>query len=133
MSKTQKSNTRSPIGKDTDLRKIKVSLLLKTFEVRGHLFQLRLKREHLLMVPSPCAPSAMSTDGRLASGAPAEAGRVRCTRRPERGESRGGVGWLATPPCNGIVWVSWVISVPESLHPLHKLEIIPGRVMHVKK
>jgi hypothetical protein len=78
------------------------------------------------MVRGPCAPSAMSTDGRLSSGAPAQAWSVRCARSRDWGESRRCIGWLATPPCNGIVRMTWEIRVPESLHPLHELEIIPG-------
>ena len=68
----------------------------------------------------------MPTDRCFSSGAPTETGGVRRACSRDRSESRRRVGRLATPPCNGIVRVTWEIRVPESLHPLHELEIIPN-------
>jgi len=68
----------------------------------------------------------MSTDGRLASGAYGScAGDIRRASGCDRGEGRGGLGRLATPSRNRIVWMAWVIGVPKAFHPLQELEVIP--------
>jgi hypothetical protein len=38
-------------------------------------------------------------------------------------------GKLATPSRDRIVWMSQVVGVPEALHPLHELEVIPFVVL----
>jgi hypothetical protein len=48
-----------------DLGKVKVAFLLQSFEVCGHLLQLRLKSKNLFVIRGGCTPRTMASNWRL--------------------------------------------------------------------